>query len=386
MAADESWSSLLSHVDDSPLREPPILVPPQNVGDAPVPVPVGAPDHPVAGWLGRLVADRRLLVPAAIAACVALVALLVNSGPQRPDAVRNGAPPAPRPERPHIEVAIMTTTDLGPFLYALDEEYFTKAGFRFDPVRDVRVVDSGTAAVELLKSGEVDIAYATYVPFFIAQRERGNIKLVAGASSAGPKSCMVVAMPGGKVRGIRDMRGKRVAVTSRNTMSELLIMSALTSNGVDPSSIKWVSARFEDMAGLLKAGKIDAAFMTEPFMTEAKKSVGAVPVFDTAAGPTLNLPTAAFGTTAEFARDNPGTVTAFRQVLETATDEVNEDKTKVGGPLLVYMELETRPEMLPQLLTFDPALDEDRLENVVKLMREFKMLDKDIDVPSMIAR
>jgi NitT/TauT family transport system substrate-binding protein len=163
-------------------------------------------------------------------------------------------------------------------------------------------------------------------------------------------------------------------------------MSALRTHGVDPRSITWVPARFEDMAGMLKAGEIDAAFMTEPFMTEAKKSVGAVPVLDTAVGPTLNLPTAAFGTTATFARENPETVKAFRQVLETATAEVNQDKSKVGGPLLVHMELKTRPEMLPRLLTFEPTLDEDRLESVVKLMREFTMLDKDIDVHRMITR
>jgi NitT/TauT family transport system substrate-binding protein len=380
IAADETWYRLLSDVADSPFADVP-FVPTQRVDDAPAQVPVRSAAPRAAGWWTGLTTHPRVLFPLA---CLVFVALILAPALQRSQAGVLGAPPVP--EKRHVKVVIMNTTDLGPFLYALDQKYFTKAGFRFDPSTDVKKVDSGTEAVRLLESGEVDFAYATYVPFIIAQREHHNIKLVAGASSAGPGSCMVVAMPRGKVRGIQDMPGKRVAITARNTMSDLLIMSALRSNGVDPSSIEWVPARFEDMAGMLRSGTVDAAFMTEPYMTDAKTSVGALPVFDTAVGPTLTLPTAAFGTTARFARDNPGAVEAFRGVLEKATTEVNEDKDKVGGPLLFHVNIKTRPEMLPQLLTYVSALDESRLADVVGLMREFGMLDKDVDVFPMIAR
>jgi NitT/TauT family transport system substrate-binding protein len=40
------------------------------------------------------------------------------------------------------------------------------------------------------------------------------------------------------------------------------------------------------------AGEVDAAFATEPFITDTERRAGAVRIVDVAAGPTADLPTA----------------------------------------------------------------------------------------------
>jgi NitT/TauT family transport system substrate-binding protein len=272
----------------------------------------------------------------------------------------------------------MTTTDLAPFNLAVKNGYFREAGFTFDQVKDVSIAKSGGDSVAKLAAKEVDIAYSSYTPFFVAKsKNAADIKLVADASSAGPNSCMVVAMPNSSVKSIKDMAGKRVAVTATKTISDLLVMSTLKTNGIDWKTIQWVETPFPQVNDALAKGNVDAAFVTEPFITSAQKTVGAVPIFDTAVGPTANMPTAGFAANGDFVQKNPRTLAAFQKVM---------DRGKVEGLLQEYAKIDADTAKLSTLLTFSSTLDATRIQRVPDLMLEFGVIKDKIDVASMIAK
>lgn len=293
------------------------------------------------------------------------------------------------PEKGDVRFAVMNTTDLGPFWFAVDNGYFRDAGFTFDPWTDVTKVSSGSDAVSSLAKNEVDIAYATYTPFIMRENQHeGDITLVAGASSAGPRSCMVVAMPDSRIKGIEDMAGARVAVTARNTVSDLLVMSALKSAGVDWRTIEWVEVPFRNMAEKLAVGEVDAAFMTEPFLSAARRNVGATPVFDLAAesSPTADIPTAGFGARASFVEKYPNTVAAFQQVMAKATAEATEKPNEVQRLLQKFADVDADTARLATLLTFQSALRPDGIQRVADLMLEFDMINRRVVVSRMVSK
>jgi NitT/TauT family transport system substrate-binding protein len=290
-------------------------------------------------------------------------------------------------EKPNIKISVMTTTDLAPFNLAVKNGYFREAGFTFDQVKDVSIAKSGGDSVAKLAAKEVDIAYSSYTPFFVAKsKNAADIKLVADASSAGPNSCMVVAMPNSSVKSIKDMAGKRVAVTATKTISDLLVMSTLKTNGIDWKTIQWVETPFPQVNDALAKGNVDAAFVTEPFITSAQKTVGAVPIFDTAVGPTANMPTAGFAANGDFVQKNPRTLAAFQKVMERATIEAKADRGKVEGLLQEYAKIDADTAKLSTLLTFSSTLDATRIQRVPDLMLEFGVIKDKIDVASMIAK
>ena len=289
-------------------------------------------------------------------------------------------------EKPNLKISVMTTTDLAPFWLAVKSGYFRDAGFTFDPKTDVVTAKSGGDSVAKLTSKEVDIAYSSYTPFFVAKSKgAADIKLVSDASSAGPGATMVVTMPNSPIKSIKDMTGKRVAVTARNTISDLLVMSTLKTNGIDWKSIVWAEIPFPSTADALKAGQVDAAFLTEPFLADAQKRVGAVPVFDTAQGPTANMPTAGFAANAEFVQKNPKTVAAWQKVMERATNEAKQDRPKVESLLQEFAKIDPDTAKLSTLLQFQSSLDATRIQRVVALMLEFGVIKENIDVSQMIA-
>jgi NitT/TauT family transport system substrate-binding protein len=329
----------------------------------------------------------RVRIPTLVAT---LTLALVSSGCGLLGSSDNGAPAPTTPgglEKPNLKLSVMTTTDLAPFNLAMKNGYFRDAGFTFDPAKDVSVAKSGGDSVAKLAAKEVDIAYSSYTPFFVAKsKNAADIKLVADASSAGPNSCMVVAMPNSSVKSIRDMAGKRVAVTATKTISDLLVMSTLKTNGIDWKTIQWVETPFPAVNDALAKGNVDAAFVTEPFYTSAMKSVGAVPIFDTAVGPTANMPTAGFGANADFVQRYPRTLAAFQQIMERATIEAKADRSKVEGLLQEYAKIDADTAKLSTLLTFSSSLDATRIQRVPDLMLEFGVIKEKIDVATMIAR
>lgn len=290
-------------------------------------------------------------------------------------------------EKPNIKISVMTTTDLAPFWLAVKAGYFKEAGFTFDPAKDIFTAKSGGESVSKLTAKDVDIAYSSYTPFFVAKSKgAADIKLVSDASSAGPGATMVLAMPNGTVKNINDMKGKRVAVTARNTISDLLVMSTLKTNGVDWQSIQWVETPFPATGEALSKGQVDAAFLTEPFLTQAQKQYGAVPVFDTAVGPTANMPTAGFGANADFVKNYPKTLAAWQKVMQRATDEAKADRSKVEGLLQEFAKIDAATAKLSTLLAFSSSLDATRIQRVPDLMLEFGVIKEKIDAASMIAK
>ncbi|WP_020671057.1 ABC transporter substrate-binding protein [Amycolatopsis nigrescens] len=285
-------------------------------------------------------------------------------------------------EKSKIKISIMSTIDVASYHLAEKNGYFRQEGLEIEPV----VSPTGQASLTKLINGEVDIAYGSYTPFFVAQATgAADIQFVADASSAGPKSTMVVAMPNSSVKSVQDMAEKKIAITAKNTICDTLVKSVMKTAGVDFGKVNWVGVPFPDMAAALQRGDVDAAFMTEPFITQAATTVGAVPVFDTATGPTQDFPTAGYGAQAKFAKESPKTVAAFQRAMQKATDEAA-DRSKIEPLLVEFAKVDHGTAQLTNLLTFQSTLDPSRLQRVPDVLLEFGTINKQLDAASMIAK
>jgi NitT/TauT family transport system substrate-binding protein len=288
-------------------------------------------------------------------------------------------------EKTDLKLSIMKTTDLAPFHLAMKEGYFEDEGLNIEFVDSV----SGGESVNRLVAGEVDIAYSSWTPFFLAEsrgaaQNSGGIKLVADASSAGPNSCVVVALPTSPVKSVKEMANKRVAVTATGTISDLLTMSTLKTNNVDWRNIEWVNTPFPQTWERLAAKDVDAAFVTEPFITQTQQKAGAVPIFDTATGPTADFPTAGWGSVGDFAKENPNTIAAFQRAMQRGTNLALEDRSLVEPMLVEFSGVDEETAKIATLLTFQSKLDVSRIQRVPDLMLEFGVIPTALDVSQMI--
>ena len=79
-------------------------------------------------------------------------------------------------------------------------------------------------------------------------------------------------LPGSDVRSLQSLAGKKVAVTSPKGVSEMLLLLALRTAGVDPASVTRVySGGYGPSLVLLDQGAVAAAAMIEPLSIERAK-------------------------------------------------------------------------------------------------------------------
>jgi NitT/TauT family transport system substrate-binding protein len=285
-------------------------------------------------------------------------------------------------EKTKIKVAILTTVDTAPLWLAQDSGYFKDEGLEVETV----VAASGQAAVTKAISGEADIAISSYMPFFVAKATgAADLQLVADATSIGPKSFAIVATPNSPVKTINDLQGKRIAMTAKNTASDLLAKSVMKDHGVPDDKVNWVQIPFPNVAAALKGGQVDAALLPEPFLSQAAKTAGAIPVADVDSGATQDFPLTGYGANKKWVQANPKTLAAFQRALQRATTETNRDRSKIEPLLAKYAKIDEDTTKLLSLPNFGVKLDPRRMQRVPDLMLQMGAITSKVDATSMIA-
>lgn len=283
-------------------------------------------------------------------------------------------------EKTDITVATLPAIDVAPLHMAVDNGYFKEEGLNVT----IDQTASGQAALTKLVGGDADIAFSSYVPFLVAHSKgAADIKFVADAVATTPDSVQIVAMPNSSVKSVRDLEGKRVAVSALNTISDAMVKSVMKANGLDYKSVDFVPVSFPDIAGALSRGDVDAGLLIEPFLTKAASSTGTVRIIDAATGPTKDFPLAGYGALTEFVEKNPKTVAAFQRAMQKATEEA-QDRSKVEPVVVKTAKVEPEIASLLKLPLFHSALDASRIQRVSDLCAEFGIIPKRIDVSQMI--
>lgn len=285
------------------------------------------------------------------------------------------------PEKPTLRVGMLNIVDTASFYLAQERGFFRDEGLTVEPV----VAQGGAASIPAVVGGSLDVTFGNYVSFFLAQNQGvGRFRLISDGYQAGPNTFVLVARPDGAVRAPRDLAGRRVAVNTFRNIVELNARSALQTNGVDPNTVQFVEVPFPDMAAALAAGRVDAAAMVEPFITAAERSSGAVPVLDTASGPTADIPLGGYGTTEAFATENPRTVAAFQRAMLRG-QQAAADRANVEQVLPTYIRIDRATATLINLGTYPQSLDGTRLQRVADLMTQFALVPGRFDVQPLLA-
>jgi NitT/TauT family transport system substrate-binding protein len=125
-----------------------------------------------------------------------------------------------------------------------------------------------TAAV---LSGAVQFGGANTGAAALLKSKGAPIKVVAAGALYEPKNptSALVAPKGRSVTRARDLVAKTILIDSPNTIAHIGVLKWLKKGGVskDDVTIKYVP--FVDMLASLSRGSVDAAFLPEPFLTQA---------------------------------------------------------------------------------------------------------------------
>ncbi len=217
--------------------------------------------------------------------------------------------------------------------YAQDMGFFAKAGFDVD----VTAMTTGPGIAAALVSNAVDIGFGSVDAVAAIHQKNVPLVLIAAASDYVPASARTTALvvpAASPLQTAKDLKGKTIAVTAINGITHTVAEAWLDQNGGDSSLAKFVEIPLAAMPAALDAGRVDAVWISQPFLEQAKKN-GRVLVygFDTVAKRFIST---AWLTTAQWASDHPALVRRFAAVMRQTAVWANTNNAASAQVLARY--------------------------------------------------
>jgi sulfonate transport system substrate-binding protein len=229
---------------------------------------------------------------------------------------------------------------------------------------DWKVFNAGPTEMEALIAGQLDIAYVGPNPAVNAfLRSRGKaLRIIAGAASGGA-ALVVPANSGARIA--RDFRGKRIASPELGNTQDVALRRWLKSNGLTPGrDVQVIPIRNPDILMLFQQGKLDGAWVPEPWVTRLiREGGGKILLDERSLWQDGKFPTAVVVARREYLEKNREVVRRFleahvdvtewiRKNPEEARKKINDQFSRLAGKPLPPQTL--ADSLLRVQITYDP--------------------------------
>jgi NitT/TauT family transport system substrate-binding protein len=158
-------------------------------------------------------------------------------------------------------IALLRLASSGPIFIAQEKGWFKEAGLDLS-MRDFQAAAQVPLAVV---SGDADLGVTAFTAGFFNLAAKGGLKVVAAQSAERPGYQLnVIAVTNAAwdsgVRGVKDLTGKRVAVTTVGSSVHYSLEIVARKHGVDTKNLTIVALQtIPNMVAAFKGGQVDAA-------------------------------------------------------------------------------------------------------------------------------
>ena len=294
------------------------------------------------------------------------------------------------PEMTTITVGGLPVVDDAPLYLAVRDGLFRRQGLNVI----VKTFSSSAAELQALTSGAISAAAGSDVVFLQAQASgRANLRMIADGYEAAASVMEVLVLPDSGITTPQQLANATIGVPPAQVstsswiknIEELTTGAVLQDNDVDPTSMHWLQMPPQDLISSLRQGQVRAIVATEPYITDAERSLGAIEVLDSCGGAVANTPLTGYFSLASFASKDPGTLHAFSRALSEA-QALAAERGAVQGILPSYTAIDPPTASLIALGVYPTSLNADRVQGLADLMFQSGVISRPITVPPMILR
>jgi NitT/TauT family transport system substrate-binding protein len=251
--------------------------------------------------------------------------------------------------------------------YANDQNYFKNAGLTVD----LQAMANGEAVTLAIAGGAVDIGCSEAVSLILAYRKGIPITLIAagGLQTLKSPAGLLFARNDLKATTGADFNGKTVAVVGLNGFAQYGTQNWIDKNGGDSKTVKFVQFAGAQIGVALQDGRVDGAFVPEPFVSAVKKV--ARPVANSMAAIAPQFLSSAHFTTVPYARSHAAEIRTFQAALSKAADWANANPDQTA--LIIERVARVSPEVVAAAVRthYGTALDAASVQPMIDVAAKY---------------
>jgi len=313
----------------------------------------------------------------AVAVSITVLAALASAGCGSRVAATTGSS---TPEKTNLTIAAVPTASSAGLYVAQRDGFFRQAGLNVKIVS----VGSGADVTADLLNGSIDVLNGAYAGFIEAEvHGAGKFHILADGYAGAPSVDQIVVLPGSGLTTARQLAGRTIAVNALNSVAALLVSSTLQSQGVPLSQVHMVAMPFPAMPAALKAHHIDAAYLAEPYLSQAETQIGGEALIDVNSGATKNFPIDGYVATVSWCQRYPKTAAAVAQAIDRGQAIADINRPEVESVLHQYTTITTQTAGIMALGDFPTDVSAVHLQRVPDLMQSFGQLKHRFSITAM---
>jgi NitT/TauT family transport system substrate-binding protein len=305
---------------------------------------------------------RRILAAAAVVLTLAATACT----PDDKDAAVAGT---------KVTVGVIPIIDVAPIYLGKAKGFFSRRGIDLTLVSE----QGGAAIVKSVVGGKYPFGFSNVTSLMAAQAGGAQLKgVAAGVSSTGRTGrdfSAIVVHDGSPIRTAKDLAGKRIAVNTLKNLGDTTVRQSVRRAGGDPTNLKFEAMPFPDMPGALQGGRVDAAWVVEPQLSQALTQGGQVIAsnfVDTAADLTVAL----YFTSRQTITKDPGLVTKFTEAVKESLHYAGAHPDEVRDIVGTYTTINDTVRIAMILPSWPDQINRASIDRLAQLGRRDGILTK----------
>jgi NitT/TauT family transport system substrate-binding protein len=281
---------------------------------------------------------------------------------------------------PQVRAVAAALDQSGALYYAHELGIFTKHGL------DVSIAtpNDNTLAVPSVVSNSVDVAYTNIVAIEQAFRKGIPITLVAPAAvndARFPTNFLLVPKES-PIATPLDLQGKTLGTAPLKSLGDTATNAWVEAHGGDSSKVKWVEIPFIACGEAMATGRIDGAFIVEPYATHLRSTTRLLGrPYEVIGNRFLG---AGYLTSKQWASDHPDLVTRFAASIREASIWGNKNPAKSAVILEKYAKVD--PETLAHMTrsVYAETVVPGELQPTIDFAAKYKFIDQAFPATDLI--
>ncbi len=312
------------------------------------------------------------LLPVAAASVTAAALAGCSSATAGPPANGDGAV---------VTVTVVPAPGAAGLYIAADDGLFTAAGLH---VRIANAVSASGAVPDLL-SGKTDVVLGQWTTAIAAEAEGAKLAAVGEGNAGSSGLEELVTSADSHVTRLSQLDGKTIAVNALRGLPQLLTVRLLADNDVPAPGARFTAVPFPQMGTALARHKVDAAFLVEPYLSQAEERYGVAELADLDQGSTAGMPVTGYFTTRAWEARHPAAAAAFTAALRQGQETAATDRAAVERALIRHLGIApvVAAVMSPGIYPVG-AVDAVHLERVADLMRAGGLLPRTTPIEPIV--
>ncbi len=311
-----------------------------------------------------------------------------------------GTAAGPAPEQPVIVIDAVPTADAAGLYIAEDDGYFARQGLTVKIVP----INGGEYGMGDLQTGKAQLIEGNYVSFILAQiagkfaapnptnptqtepSKPLDMRLIADSSQMQAGNQALYVLPSSPYKTVQALIKAHVAVgvNTLHNIGSVFLGSLLSSYGQKVSALGQVPEILPMMPELLEQHKIAAAWLPEPYGTEAEQSYGAVRLADFDQGSLESFPIGTVAGTRSWVASHPNTIAAFLRAYQQGQQVADTNRSAVEATLVKHTGVTKELAATMTLDTYPLAMDVPVMQRVADAMYEFGLVTRPYAITRMI--